>query len=265
MDNNMKLVVITGCLGLIGSYVTRECLSKGWMVYGIDKITYAANEDFLKEFLKHKNFTFKKEDICNLKSIPKCDYVINLAAESHVGNSISNSDPFIRTNIEGVKNLLEIIRAMPKSDVYRPVLFHFSTDEVYGDIESGDHFETDILNPSNPYSATKAAADMLIKSWNRTFGVDYILIRPTNNYGIGQYHEKLIPASVRCLFLGKKVKLHDAGEPYRNWLHAKDTARAVSKIIESGAVNETFNVSGNLEQKNKVTLEKSSRATLGMM
>jgi dTDP-glucose 4,6-dehydratase len=252
----MKLVVITGCLGLIGSHVTQACLDKGWMVYGIDNCTYAANLSFIEKFKKNKNFTFVKGDISTISFLPDCDYVINLAAESHVGNSIIDSSQFIKSNVEGVKNLLDLIRKMPANDVEQPVFFHFSTDEVYGDIKSGFHSENDNLNPSNPYSASKAAADMFILAFARTYGTKYIILRPTNNYGIGQYHEKLIPASVRCLLREKKLKLHDEGKPFRNWLHASDTAKAVIKIIESGVENEIYNVAGNFEQRNFETFNK---------
>ena len=252
----MKLVVITGCLGLIGSYVTRECLQKGWKVYGIDKCTYAANISFLHEFEKDQNFTFVKEDIADLKYLPDCDYVINVAAESHVGNSIIDSSDFLKSNINGVKNLLDLIRKKPTNIEKRPVFFPFSTDEVYGDIETGEHVETDILKPSNPYSASKAAADMLILAWARTYDLEYIILRPTNNYGIGQYPEKLIPICVKHLQRGKRIRLHDRGEPIRNWLHSADTATAVVKIIESKQVNEIFNVAGGFEQKNIKTVQK---------
>jgi len=252
----MKLVVITGCLGLIGSHVTRRCLEAGWQVYGVDKCTYAANTEFIEEFEKYDNFTFVKEDIATLSYLPDCDYVINIAAESHVGNSIVESGDFIHSNIVGVKNLLDLIRKKQKNVSDQPIFFHFSTDEVYGDIVHGDHSEDDILNPSNPYSASKAAADMLIFAWARTYGIKYLILRPTNNYGIGQYPEKLIPVSVKMLQRGKKIKLHDEGEPTRNWLHADDTAMSVIKIIESGASNEIFNVAGGFEQKNKDTVEK---------
>ena len=136
------------------------------------------------------------------------------------------------------------------------MFFHFSTDEVYGDIVEGSHTETDILKPSNPYSASKAAADMLVLAWARTYGIKYNIIRPTNNYGIGQYPEKLIPVSVKCLQRELKIKLHDAGEPIRNWLHANDTARAVISIIEKGNRDEIYNVAGGFEQKNKDTVRK---------
>ena len=112
-----------------------------------------------------------------------------------------------------------------------PTLLHFSTDEVYGDITEGEHIETDILTPSNPYSATKAAADQLITAWGRTYDIPYVILRPTNNYGIGQYVEKLIPKSIKYLHLGKQIPLHNGGTPSRNWLHAKDTADAVITII----------------------------------
>lgn len=252
----MKLVVITGCLGLIGSYVTRKCLSKGWEVYGIDKLTYAANKSFLGDFRRDSNFTFAEEDIAKLKTLPDCDYVINIAAESHVGNSIIDSADFIETNINGVKNLLDLIRRKPDNTMKRPVFFHFSTDEVYGDITEGEHVETDALIPSNPYSASKASSDMLILAWARTFGIKYVIVRPTNNYGIGQYPEKLIPLCVKLLQRGKKIMLHDEGEPIRNWLHADDTAQAVVTIIESGQTNEIFNVAGEFEQKNWLTVKK---------
>jgi len=252
----MKLVVVTGCLGLIGHYVTRQCLSLGYKVYGIDKLTYAANYEYIAELKRHKGFTFKKGDIATLDYLPDCDYIINTAAESHVGNSIVNSSEFIHSNITGVQNLLELIRLKQGNVCKKPVLFHFSTDEVYGDIVSGEHTEGDFLKPSNPYSSSKAAADMLIYGYARTYGIDYIIFRPTNNYGIGQYPEKLIPLSVKLLMRDKKIRLHDAGEPIRNWLHSADTARAVTTIIESGKVNEIYNVAGGFEQKNYDTVCK---------
>ena len=137
-----------------------------------------------------------------------------------------------------------------------PIFLHFSTDEVYGDIVDGAHKETDLLKPSNPYSATKAAADQLILAWNRTYGLPYIIVRPTNNYGVGQYTEKLIPKVCKYLKLGKKIPLHDRGLPKRNWLHAKDTAKAIISVIESGKTNEIFNISGDFEQENIKTVSK---------
>lgn len=252
----MNLVMITGCLGFIGSYVTRQCLNKGWKVYGVDKCTYAANVSLLPEFQENENFTFIKEDIKDLASIPDCDYIVNLAAESHVGNSIINSEEFISSNISGTRNILDLMRHKSSNTGKRPVLIHFSTDEVYGDIIEGEHKETDSLCPSNPYSAAKASADMLIFAWARTYGIKYNIVRPTNNYGKYQYPEKLIPLSVKCLQRNKKIRLHEQGEPFRNWLHADDTASAIITLIESKIENDIFNISGGFEQKNKVTVQK---------
>lgn len=245
-----RVVYITGCLGFIGSYVTRTCLELGWYVKGVDKITYAANENLLKDFKEFPNFSFIHSDINDLKFLYDCDYIINTAAETHVGNSIANSDDFIHSNINGVHNLLTLIQNHRGENVGKPTLLHFSTDEVYGDIEDGEHMETDILKPSNPYSATKAAADMLILAWGRTYRLPYLIVRPTNNYGIGQYVEKLIPKTCKYLILDRKVPLHNKGTPVRNWLHAQDTANAVVKIIQTGIKNEIYNICGGYEQNN---------------
>tara|TARA_R100000664_G_scaffold32019_1_gene46322 strand:+ start:4430 stop:5380 length:951 start_codon:yes stop_codon:yes gene_type:complete len=259
----MKIVYITGCLGFMGSHMTRKALKKGWAVYGVDKMTYAANPKYLEEFEKYPNFKFEKSDIRDMKRIYDCDYVINFAAESHVGNSIINSHEFIESNVLGVKNLLDLVRFKPVNCNDRPILFHISTDEVYGDIESGAHVESDILKPSNPYSASKAAADMLINAWARTYDIKYLILRPTNNYGIGQYPEKLIPLSVKNLMRGKKINLHNQGTPIRNWLHADDTAEAIMTIIDSGNVNEIYNVAGGFEQANIDTVRKIIKAYFG--
>ena len=252
----MKVVYITGCLGFIGSYITRECLKKGWYVKGVDKMTYAANKTLLNEFKQYENFSFVHCDINDLKFLYECDYIINTAAETHVGNSIANSDEFIYSNINGVHNLLELIKNYRQETSKTPTLLHFSTDEVYGDIEEGTHIETDLLKPSNPYSATKAAADMLVLAWGRTYNLPYIIVRPTNNYGIGQYVEKLIPKACKYLSLGRKIPLHNSGTPIRNWLHAYDTADAVTTIIERGVTNEIYNIAGGFEQSNYDTVRK---------
>jgi len=251
-----KVVYITGCLGFIGSYITKSCLKKGWYVKGVDKITYAANKSLLEEFKSYKNFSFIHSDINDLKFLYECDYIINTAAETHVGNSISNSDEFIKSNIHGVHNLLELIKNYRQETNKKPILLHFSTDEVYGDIKDGEHIETDILKPSNPYSATKAAADMLIIAWNRTYDIPYLIVRPTNNYGIGQYVEKLIPKACKYIMLDKKLPLHNNGTPIRNWLHAEDTTSAIISIIENEVQNEIYNICGNFEQSNYETFQK---------
>jgi dTDP-glucose 4,6-dehydratase len=249
-----KVVYVTGCLGFIGYHVTKACLDMGWYVRGIDSCTYAANLHLLPELEKYNTFTFEQNDINDLDILYECDYIINTAAETHVDNSIASSDVFVKSNIDGVHNLLKLIKQKYKFKM--PTLLHFSTDEVYGDIVEGSHTEEDLLKPSNPYSATKAAADMLISAWARTYSVPYIIVRPTNNYGIGQYTEKFIPHTIKHLSLGKKAPLHDLGLPRRTWLHASDTAAAVIKIIEAGVVNETYNISGNYEEQNLVVAKK---------
>jgi dTDP-glucose 4,6-dehydratase len=256
-----KIVYVTGCLGFIGSYVTRLCLEKGWYVKGVDKMTYAANKNLLEEFKKYPNFSFVHCDINDLTFIYDCDYIINTAAETHVGNSIANSDDFVKSNIDGVHNLLKLIRNYRQENGKIPIFLHFSTDEVYGDIIDDCHKETDVLKPSNPYSATKAAADMLIMAWNRTYGIPYVIVRPTNNYGIGQYVEKLIPKTCKYLKLGRKIPLHNNGTPIRNWLHAEDTARGIITIIEAGVKNEIYNICGGFEQTNIETVKKILKAS----
>jgi len=258
-----NIVYVTGCLGFIGSYVTRACLKKGWYVKGIDKVTYASNSDVLAEFFQYENFSFTKCDINDLEFLYDCDYVINTAAETHVGNSIVKSDDFVHSNINGVHHLLELLRNYRQENNRTPVLLHFSTDEVYGDTVDGIHTETDLLRPSNPYSATKAAADMLILAWARTYKIPYVIVRPNNNYGINQYVEKLIPKSIKYLQIGRKIPLHNNGKPTRNWLHASDTAEAITTIIESGIRNEIFNISGGMELPNVDVASKIIQGLFG--
>lgn len=252
----MKIVYITGCLGFIGSYVTQLLLDQGYYVYGIDSCTYASDEKLLAKWFYNPKFKFEKRNICNIERLVDCDFFINIAAETHVDNSIRDSRVFLDSNITGVYNILEHLKVYKKEGYNIPRLIHFSTDEVYGDISVGEHIETDTLKPSNPYSATKAAADQLIIAWSRTYNIPYNIIRPTNNYGIGQYVEKLIPKSCKFLGLDRKIPLHNHGTPIRNWLHAKDTASAVLKIMELGVPNEIYNVAGGFEQSNIDTVKK---------
>jgi len=249
-----KVVYVTGCLGFIGYHVTQACLDHGYYVIGVDKKTYAANTQFLPVLLDHSRFKFIESDINELDMLYDCDYIINTAAETHVDNSIVSSDVFLRSNVNGVHHLLNLIKERHRFKM--PTLLHFSTDEVYGDIEVGSHVETDLLKPSNPYSATKAAADQLILAWARTFRVPYVIVRPTNNYGIGQYTEKFIPKSIKSLQLGRPIPLHNEGLPRRTWLHVADTACAIITVIESGVQNEIYNIAGNHEEQNLVIANK---------
>jgi len=250
----IKVVYVTGCLGFIGYHVAKSCLDKGWYVRGIDSGTYAANWNLLEDLKKYKKFVFENKDINDLDILYECDYIINTAAETHVDNSIASSDVFLKSNVNGVHHLLKLVKQNYKFKM--PVFLHFSTDEVYGDIESGSHKESDLLKPSNPYSATKAAADMLVTAFARTYGIPYVIVRPTNNYGIGQYTEKFIPHTIKYLSLGKLAPLHNSGTPKRTWLYAGDTASAIVTIIENGVKNEIFNISGNAELQNITVAEK---------
>jgi dTDP-glucose 4,6-dehydratase len=258
INTNKKIVYVTGCLGFIGFYVAKRCMESGWHVIGIDKMTYAANPDRLNELKdiamdNHVEFDLETVDINDLERLVDCDYVINCAAETHVDNSIDGSDVFLKSNINGVHNLLKLITA--KGRYGMPIFLHFSTDEVYGDITDGSFSEDHLLHPSNPYSATKAAADQLILAWARTHDVPYVIVRPTNNYGAGQYVEKLVPKAVKFLQLGRKVPLHLGGTPRRTWLHVEDTADAVIHIVNSGTVNEVYNIPGNFEISNLEVVE----------
>lgn len=245
-----KIVYVTGCCGFIGAYITRKCLNAGYYVVGVDKMTYASNKSNIDIFtsIGSGRFKFIESDINDLSTLYDCDYIINVAAETHVDNSIVSSNEFLHSNINGVHHLLNLIKS--KNKFKMPTLIQISTDEVYGDIEIGSHTESDVLKPSNPYAATKASADLLVLSWARTFNIPYVIIRPTNNYGIGQYCEKLIPKTCKLLKLGKKIPLHNNGTPKRVWLHANDTASAVLTIIESGVENEIYNVGGDTEISN---------------
>ncbi|GAX63004.1 dTDP-D-glucose 4,6-dehydratase [Candidatus Scalindua japonica] len=249
-----KVVAVTGCLGFIGSHFTRACLHRGWNVWGIDKITYAAHEHCLQEFKRSDLFKFTQADICTMTHLYDIDVVVNFAAETHVDNSIMDARHFVQTNVCGVENLLELIRS--KRNYEMPLLVHISTDEVYGDIAEGLHSETDILTPSNPYSASKAAADLLILGWHRTHDIPYNIIRPTNNYGLDQYPEKLIPKAVKYLTLGKPIPVHGDGSCRRNWLHAQDTTQGIMTVIDKGECNTVYNLSGNCELPNKEVIQK---------
>lgn len=249
-----KVIYVTGCLGFIGSTLTKKLLDLGHYVVGVDKKTYAANQDYLEVLLKYKNFKYQEIDIIDMDSIIECDVIVNTAAETHVDNSIIGTNKFLKSNVLGVENLLNLV--LTKRHFKFPVFIQFSTDEVYGDIRDGSHTEDDLLRPSNPYSASKAAADMLVLAWARTYKIPFVIVRPTNNYGVRQYTEKFIPKVCKNLLLENKIPLHEGGTPIRTWLHVEDTADAIICIIEKNITNEIFNISGNIELQNKLVAEK---------
>lgn len=253
-----KIAVVTGYAGFIGSTFTQKLLEKGWTVYCIDKFTYVSNTlqaDRTQEKY-YDRMTWINEDIGAIDWLPECDVIFNLAAESDVDVGNQNATAFVRSNIEGVRNLLSIIqnRILIRTD--KPLFFQVSTDEVYGDIKEGSFDENAVLNPSNPYAATKAAADLLIQSWARTHGLEYIIARPSNNYGFYQYPEKLIPLACKRLSRGKKIKLHNNGTPVRTWTHTEDTADALITLYEKAERNRVYNISSEFEQSNYDTIKK---------
>lgn len=244
-------IVVTGGRGFIGSHFVELALEEGFSVVDIDVMTYCSNNSL--PFDSNPRYKHIKEDISTIKHIPHCDIIVNFAAETHVDNSITYSNDFARTNFNGVHNLLELVRGK----VYeRPLFFQISTDEVYGDILDGEFKESDKLQPSNPYSATKAAAEHLIMSYHRTYGIDYLITRSSNNYGPRQYEEKLISKSISCLNDNRKIPLHGDGTYQRDWIYVKDNARAILELIKMKVKNETFNISGGLHLSNNEVVQQ---------
>lgn len=266
-------VVITGCAGFIGVNLTNYWLKKFTLdtVIGVDCLTYAANLFELENLKKQRNFNFYKINICDKAAIDalfdkeRPDAVINLAAESHVDRSIDSSEIFIKSNVLGVQTLLD---ACLKYKVKR---FHqVSTDEVYGDLplDSDDSFcETDVLNPSSPYSASKAAADLLVTSYFKTHKLSVTISRASNNYGKFQHPEKLIPKTILNVLNGKPVPVYGNGLNVREWLNVEDHCEAISLIVKRDTIDgkaidgEIFNVGGN-ELCGNVSLIKKIIATL---
>ena len=238
-----KVVAVTGCLGFIGGYVTRRLLKRGDYVLGIDAGTYAANRELVGEFTRNQNFRLWETDIRYLKHLPSLDAILHLAAETHVDNSIQDPAAFIQTNVVGTHVLLEHVRA--KRAYEQPLFVHISTDEVYGDSYAGVATEETRLAPSSPYAASKVAADGLVVSYGRTYGLRCRILRPSNCYGFDQYPEKLIPKALRCLRLGQKVPVHGDGSQERSWLAVTDAAEAIITVLDRGVDGQVYNVAGN--------------------
>ena len=240
----MKKLMVTGGLGFIGSYFVELALKRGYQVINVDKKTYAAREDV--DFSKYPHYELIEEDICAIKHLPVgIDFIVNFAAESHVDNSILANHDFFHSNIHGVYNLLELMRAKDETDC--PVLLHISTDEVYGTAHEGSYTERDKLTPSNPYSATKAAAEQLIFGWRHTYGLPAIICRSCNNYGFGQYPEKLLAKTIEYLLNGKKMTIHGDGTYRREWIYAEDNCEGILAVLEKGKLGEVYNISSNEE------------------
>lgn len=257
-------VLITGGAGFIGSHAVDHFVAMGDEVTVVDKLTYAGKMENLANV--PGKFTFKQVDICdgpgmnNVFLMGGFDVVINFAAETHVDNSIALTEPFIQTNVAGATNLMELAQH------YEALFCHLSTDEVYGDAtcRSGPFNVDDPLNPRNPYSATKAAADMMLFARHNTFKQPYLVFRPSNNFGPRQHPEKFLPKLVEAFLTNKPFPLYGDGMQMREWTFAPDTVRLIREAIVSGARNEIFNISSgytcpNIEIINATKLALNSR------
>ncbi len=257
-----KPVLITGGAGFIGSEFVRKAVSKGYEVAVIDNLSYAGDMERLKEVAG--KIKFFKTDITDREAVKGIfgsvtpEAVVHWAAESHVDRSILDASPFLDTNIRGTQVLLDLSR---ESGI--KIFINVSTDEVYGDLgESGQFFETTPLNPSSPYSVSKASADMLGRAYHRTYGLPVITVRPSNNYGPWQYPEKLIPVVVLKALHNERIPVYGKGENVREWLYVSDCTEAVLEVLEKGNAGDIYNI-GSGEEKRNIDVVKAILAILG--
>ncbi|MDP5460124.1 dTDP-glucose 4,6-dehydratase [Alishewanella sp. SMS8] len=258
-----KCVFVTGGSGFIGSAVVRLLLATtDFTIVNIDKLSYAANPLALKTAEQHPRYVFKQLDIIDEAQLHllfaeyQPQYVIHLAAESHVDRSINIAAPFIQSNIVGTFSLLEACRKywaqLPvlQQQVFR--LLHVSTDEVYGDIPLNAHAATEqsAYHPSSPYSASKAASDHLVQAWQRTYGLPVLISHCTNNYGPFQHQEKLIPLVINRALEGQPLPIYGDGQQIRDWLFVEDHAKALLTVLQKGTVGESYNISANNQLTN---------------
>ncbi|MCG7555750.1 dTDP-glucose 4,6-dehydratase [Pseudoalteromonas sp. Of11M-6] len=265
-------VLVTGGAGFIGSAVIRHIINNtGDSVLNVDKLTYAGNLESLNSVSSSERYEFEQIDICDQKKLKsvitrfKPDFVMHLAAESHVDRSISGPAEFIQTNIVGTYTLLEVVREYwadlsgDKKDIFR--FHHISTDEVYGDLPHPcDIHESDMplplfkestpYSPSSPYSASKASSDHLVRAWARTYGLPVVVTNCSNNYGPFHFPEKLIPLVILNALDGKELPIYGKGDQIRDWLYVEDHARALYKVVTEGRLGETYNIGGHNEKQN---------------
>jgi len=259
MDGDPVKLLVTGGLGFIGSNFIRHMLNTHpeCTITNLDAITYAGNPANLVDIEKDPRYFFVQGNICNRQIVNSVfshhgiDTVVHFAAESHVDRSIQDSSAFVKTNVLGTQTLLE-------TALHHKCLrfVHISTDEVYGSTAKESFKETDMLNPSSPYSASKAASDLLAYAFFITYGLPVIITRCSNNYGPYQYPEKLIPLFVTNLLDGKKVPVYGTGRNVRDWIHVGDHCRAIDFLIDKGNSGEIFNIGGENEKTNLEITEK---------
>jgi len=251
----MKLLV-TGGLGFIGSNFILNVLSKDEdiSVVNVDDELFGSNPSSLKKIQDSKKYEFVKGNITNNQLISKlvkeCDMVVNFAAESHVDRSISNTKPFIDSNIFGMFSILESIKKHKKR------LVHISTDEVFGSLENGTADEKYNYNPSSPYAASKASAELLINSYVKTYDCDCVITRCTNNYGPRQFLEKLIPKVIILAKQGKQIPVYGSGKNVRDWIYVDDHCNAILKILKKGKKGESYNISAKNEIDNLTIIKR---------
>lgn len=259
----VKRILVTGGAGFIGSAVVRHIIADtNNSVVVVDKLTYAGNLESLTPVSDSERYAFEQVDICNRTELDRVfaqyqpDYVMHLAAESHVDRSIDGPAAFIETNIVGTYTILEAARQYWNGlDEQRKNAFrfhHISTDEVYGDLHGTDDFftETTPYAPSSPYSASKASSDHLVRAWLRTYGFPTIVTNCSNNYGPYHFPEKLIPLIILNALAGKPLPVYGNGAQIRDWLYVEDHARALYLVVTEGVIGETYNIGGHNERKN---------------
>jgi dTDP-glucose 4,6-dehydratase len=259
----MKLLV-TGGAGFIGSNFIRYILdnNKDTSVLNLDDLKYGSNLANLSDLEKDSRYSFFKGDISNFSLVSKLirdtDVIVNYAAETHVDRSISAPQAFLQSNVAGTFTILEALR---KVNPFTR-LVHISTDEVYGDILEGSFKESDALRPSSPYSASKAASDVFVLGYARTYGLHASITRCTNNYGPYQFPEKLIPKTIIRASLGLKIPIYGTGKNIRDWIHVEDHCRAVESVMKAGKPGEIYNVSSGAE-KNNLEIVRTILKSLG--
>ena len=246
----MKKIIVTGGLGFIGSNLIKLLIEKKFSVINIDKVTYSSNFYNTQEFLKSSRYKFIKCDLNNKSKLNKIIFkykpicIFNLAAETHVDRSIDGPENFIKSNILGVFNLLEIFRKYSKKNK-KTRLIHISTDEVYGDILKGRSDENFPYKPSSPYAASKAASDHLVFSYVRTYKIPAIVTNCSNNYGPKQHPEKLIPKLIYNILNNKSLPIYGNGKNSREWIYVEDHCEALLKVFQRGKIGEFYNIGSN--------------------